>query len=65
MSTTTTTAKRITPMIFVPSINDYVEIVGGTVQNGKLLILCDCKGKDVILSPIELQDYFNSLHAPF
>jgi len=63
MSTTTTA--RITPMIFVPSINDYVEIVGGTVQNGKLLILCDCKGKDVVLKPSELQEYFNSLHVPF
>lgn len=63
MSTTTTT--RITPMIFVPCINDYVEIVGGTIQNGKLLILCNCKGKDIILSPVELQEYFNSLHVPF
>lgn len=63
MSTTTTT--KVTPMIFVPSINDYVEIVGGTVQNDKLLILCDCKGTSIVLTPVELQEYFNSLHVPF
>lgn len=62
--------KTCTASIFIPSINDYVEIVGGKCQliDGKqyLRIICaDSKGNEVLLNPSDLEVYFKRFVVPF
>ncbi|MBD2666695.1 hypothetical protein [Richelia sinica] len=65
------TPDKTTPaVIFIPSLNDYVEIVGGKCEliDGKryLRIVCaDSKGKEVLLNPSDLQVYFERFVIPF
>ncbi|MCG6135179.1 MAG: hypothetical protein MET45_11010 [Nostoc sp. LLA-1] len=62
--------KTCTASIFVPNLNDYVEIVGGKVEfiDGKqyLRIVCaDSKGNEVLLNPSDLDTYFKRFVVPF
>ncbi|WP_373527373.1 hypothetical protein [Nostoc sp.] len=65
-----TSDKTCTASIFIPSINDYVEIVGGKCEqiDGKqyLRIICaDSKGNEVCLNPSDLDVYFKRFVVPF
>ncbi|MDB9372378.1 hypothetical protein [Nodularia sphaerocarpa] len=56
--------------IFIPDINDYVEVVGAKCEviDGKqyLRIVCrDSKGKKFGINPSDLQIYFNRYPIPF
>ncbi|MBN3869543.1 hypothetical protein [Nostoc sp. JL33] len=62
--------KTCTASIFIPDLNDYVEIVGGKCEqiDGKqyLRIICaDSEGKEVLLNPSDLEVYFKRFIVPF
>jgi hypothetical protein len=56
--------------IFIPDLNDYVEIVGAKCQviDGKRYLRMICKassGKEWLLNPSDLQIYFDRYAIPF
>jgi hypothetical protein len=62
--------KTFTASIFIPHLNDYVEIVGGKCEliDGKqyLRIICaDSKGNEILLNPSDLETYFKRFIVPF
>ncbi|MFB2772266.1 hypothetical protein ACE1AT_23705 [Pelatocladus sp. BLCC-F211] len=62
--------KSFSASIFIPELNDYVEIVGGKCEliDGKqyLRIICeDSKGNEVLLNPSDLETYFKRFVVPF
>jgi hypothetical protein len=62
--------KSFTASIFIPELNDYVEIIGGKCEfiDGKhyLRIICaDSKGNEVLLNPSDLETYFKRFVVPF
>ncbi|AFY51349.1 hypothetical protein Nos7524_5659 (plasmid) [Nostoc sp. PCC 7524] len=62
--------KTLPAWIFVPSLDDYVEIVGGKCEliDGKryLRIVCaDSQGNEVLLNPSDLQIYFERCAISF
>ncbi|GAX45771.1 hypothetical protein NIES4075_67920 [Tolypothrix sp. NIES-4075] len=62
--------KDFSVSIFIPGVNDYVEIVGAKMQviDGKkyLRIVCvtSC-GAELLVSPKDLQIYFDRYGVPF
>jgi hypothetical protein len=65
-----TTDKNYPVSIFVPDINDYVEIVGAKCQliDGKQYLRLVCrtiKGTETLLNPSDIQVYFNRHAVPF
>lgn len=62
--------KTFPASIFIPELNDYVEIVGGKIEliDGKqyLRIVCaNSKGNEVLLNPSDLEVYFKRFVVPF
>lgn len=62
--------KTFAASIFIPELNDYVEIVGGKIEliDGKqyLRIVCaNSQGKEVLLNPSDLETYFKRFIVPF
>jgi hypothetical protein len=56
--------------IFIPELNDYVEVVGAKCElidgTQYLRIICaNSKGNEVLLNPSDLQVYFERYAVPF
>ena len=62
---------KLTPVsIFIPNLNDYVEVSGARIEtiDGKqyLRIHCtDTKGKSHLFNPRDLEIFFNRHGVPF
>ncbi|MDF5726123.1 MAG: hypothetical protein PUP91_37910 [Rhizonema sp. PD37] len=62
--------KDLPVSIFIPAINDYVEVVGAKCQiiDGKQFLRIVCKssiGTELLINPSDLQTYFNRQAVPF
>ena len=56
--------------IFIPGINDYVEVVGATMKfiDGKQYLRIICKtstGDELLINPIDLEIYFRRHNVVF
>ena len=56
--------------IFIPGVNDYVEVIGAKIRviDGKkyLKIICrDSIGTELLINPSDLQIYFDRYGVPF
>ncbi|PMB14896.1 hypothetical protein [Fischerella thermalis] len=56
--------------IFIPGVNDYVEVVGAKCQviDGKQYLRLVCKtsiGAELLINPSDLQVYFERYAVPF
>ncbi|MBW4589789.1 hypothetical protein G7B40_037905 [Aetokthonos hydrillicola Thurmond2011] len=56
--------------IFIPSVNDYVEVVGAKCEviDGKQFLRMVCKtsiGTELLINPSDLQTYFERYAVPF
>jgi hypothetical protein len=62
--------KTFSVSIFIPGINDYVEVVGAKAQliDGKQYLRLVCKtsiGAELLINPSDLQLYFDRYAVPF
>lgn len=62
--------KTFPTSIFIPGINDYVEVVGAKQQiiDGKKYLRLVCKtsiGAEILMNPSDLQTYFDRYSVPF
>ncbi|MBH8564456.1 hypothetical protein I8748_20100 [Nostoc sp. CENA67] len=62
--------KTFPTSIFIPGVNDYVEVVGARCQviDGKQFLRIVCKttaGAELLINPADLQTYFNRYAVPF
>lgn len=63
--------KDLPVSIFIPGVNDYVEVVGAKCQiiDGKQFLRIVCKtnrsGAELLINPEDLQIYFNRYAVPF
>lgn len=62
--------KNLPVSIFIPGVNDYVEVVGAKCQiiDGKQYLRLVCKdsiGTELLISPSDLETYFKRYAVPF
>lgn len=66
----TTSDKDFPVAIFIPGVNDYVEVIGakGQLIDGKHYLKIVCKtsaGTELLLNPSDLEVYFKRCAVPF
>jgi hypothetical protein len=56
--------------IFIPGVNDYIQVIGAKMQfiDGKQYLKIVCKtstGNELLINPIDLDIYFKRHNVPF